>query len=196
MAAVMFAQFMDLGMAVMAAGNAVARLGGLDLVVLDFAEFQAFILVSRLEKAAAAPAAEVVGVVGGHVNDVFLSNTGFDNIAQIIGNGITVAFANDLAGILYGEFDLQVLVPVGIDLELALANPFGIVFVDVFDFKLVLDVELLQSGPDCECDVASFGIEKRFAPQFMGLVRGGLDDVLPCVIIGQKHAVVFPAPAL
>lgn len=35
----------------------------------------------------------------------------------------------------------------------------------------MFDIEFLQSGPDCKCDVPSFGIEKRFAPQLMSLVR-------------------------
>jgi hypothetical protein len=101
-----------------------------------------------LEKTAAAAAAEVVGAVGLHVDEVFLAHDGFDDVAQILGDGVTKAFADDLAGILNGELDLEVLVPVGIDLQFAFADPFGVVFVNVFDFKVVLDVEFFQSGPD------------------------------------------------
>jgi hypothetical protein len=51
-----------------------------------------------------------------HVNKVFFSNTGLDNIAKIFGNGVTIAFAYNLARILGGKFNLEVLVPVRIDL--------------------------------------------------------------------------------
>jgi hypothetical protein len=83
-----------------------------------------------------------------HVDEVLLAHHGFDHKAQIFGNRIAKALADDLAGILDGELDLQVFVPVGIDLEFALADPFGIIFVNAFDFKIVLEVEFFQSGPD------------------------------------------------
>jgi hypothetical protein len=79
---------------------------------------------------------------------VFLAHHGFDHEAQVFGNGIAEALAHDLAGILDREFDFQVLVPVGVDLEFALTDPFGIIFVNVLDFKIVLEVEFFQSGPD------------------------------------------------
>jgi len=63
-----------------------------------------------------------------------------------------------LAGVLDRELDLEVLVPVGVDLELALANPLGIEMDDADNFELVGDVELFQSGPDCEEFVPSLGI--------------------------------------
>jgi hypothetical protein len=53
-----------------------------------------------------------------------------------------------LTRILDGELDLQVLVPVAVDLQLALPDPFGVIFIDVFDFKIVLQVELFQSCQD------------------------------------------------
>jgi hypothetical protein len=110
--------------------------------------YQPLLLETGLEKTAPAAAAVVVGPVGLHVDEVFLAHDRFDHEAQIFGNGIAKALADDLAGILDGELDLEVLVPVGIDLELALTDPLGIVFVNVFDFKVVLDVEFFQSGPD------------------------------------------------
>jgi hypothetical protein len=139
---------MDLGVTVVAPGNAVVCTGGFDLFIFDFAVLQAFILEPGLEESAAAAAAVVVGAVGLHVNEVFFAYHGFDHEAQIFGNGVAKAFANDLAGVLHREFDLQVLDPVGIDLEFAFADPLGIILIDVFDFKLVFQVEFFQSGPD------------------------------------------------
>jgi hypothetical protein len=148
MAAVMLAQFVDLGVAVVAAGDAVGCAGGLDLLVLDLAVGQALFLEPGLQESAAAAAAVVVGAVGLHVDEIFFTHHGFDHKPQVFGNGIAVAFAYDLAGVLNREFDFQVLVPVGVDLELAFADPLGIVFINIFDFKVVFQVEFFQSGPD------------------------------------------------
>jgi hypothetical protein len=74
--------------------------------------------------------------------------TDFDYEAQVLRHGIAVSLAHDLAGILDGELDLQVLVPVGTGLELALPDPLGIVLVNVLDFKLVRYVEFFQSCQD------------------------------------------------
>jgi len=147
-AAVVLAELMDLGVAVVAAGNAVSRPGFLDLVVLEPAELQALLLEAGLEKSAPAAAAVVVGPVGLHIDKVFFAHNGFNHESQIFRNRIAVALAYDLAGILNRKFDLQVLVPVGIDLQPALADPFGIVFINVLDDKVVLDVELFQSCQD------------------------------------------------
>jgi hypothetical protein len=144
----MFAQFVDLCMTVMAPGNAVIRARRLDLFIFDFAVGQSLFLEPGLQESAAAAAAVVVGAVGLHVNEVFFAYHGFDHEAQIFGNGVAKAFANDLAGVLHREFDLQVLVPVGIDLEFAFADPLGIVLINIFDFKVVFQVEFFQSGPD------------------------------------------------
>jgi hypothetical protein len=141
---------MDLGMAVMAASDAIVSAGGFDLLILEFAVLEALILKTGLEKpaATAAAAAEIVGAVGLHVDEIFLADHRFYNETQVLGNRITVALADDLAGILNREFDFQVLVPVGIDFEFSFTNPFGIIFVNAFNFKVVLEVEFFQSGPD------------------------------------------------
>ncbi len=194
--AIVFAQLVNLRVAVVATGDAVCGARGLDLLVLEAAVAQALFLVSGLEEAAPAAAAVVIGAVGRHVDEIFLTHHGFDHKPEIFGNGVAVAFADDLAGILDGELDLEILVPVGIDLELSFPDPLCIIFVNVFYVKLVVDVEFFQSGPDCEGNVPSLGVEKRLAPQFVGLVRGHLHDMFPCVVVGQKHAVVFTAPAL
>jgi hypothetical protein len=53
-----------------------------------------------------------------------------------------------LAGVLNGEFDFQVFVPVRIDLQFAFANPFGVIFINVLDLEMMLEIEFFQSGPD------------------------------------------------
>ena len=74
--------------------------------------------------------------------------TDLDHEAQVLGNRIAEALADDLAGVLDREFDFQVLVPVGVDLEFAFTDPLGVILVNIFDFKVVLEVEFFQSGPD------------------------------------------------
>ncbi len=44
--------------------------------------------------------------------------------------------------------DFQILVPIGIDRELSFPDPFCIVFINVLDDKLMLDVEFFQSCQD------------------------------------------------
>ena len=83
-----------------------------------------------------------------HVDEIFFPDEGSDHETQILGNGVTVALANDLARILNRKLDFQIFVPVGIDLQFALTDPFGIVLIDVLDFEVVFEVELFQSGPD------------------------------------------------
>ena len=147
-AAVVFGQLVDLGVAVVTAGDTIGGAGGLDLIVLLLAVGQAFVLESGLEEAAAAATAEVVGFVGLHVDEVFFTYNGFNHKAQVVGNGVAVALPDDLAGVLNREFDLQVFVPVGIDLEFAFTNPFCIVFVDVFNVEVMFKTIFFQSGPD------------------------------------------------
>jgi hypothetical protein len=108
----MLAEFVDLGMAVVAARYAVVGAGGFDLLVFELAVLEALFFKAGLEKSAAAAAAEVVGAVGLHVDKILFTHNGFDDVAQILGNGITVALADDLAGILDRELYFQVLVPV------------------------------------------------------------------------------------
>ena len=147
-AAIMVAELMDLGVAVMAAGDAVICTGGLDLVVFNFAISQAFFFESGLEESAAAAATIVVGTIGLHVDEVFFADNGFHHKPQVFGNGVTIAFPYNLAGVLNREFNFQVFVPVGVNLEFAFTYPFGIVFVNVFYFKVMFQVEFFQSGPD------------------------------------------------
>lgn len=131
---VMFAELMNLRMTVVAGGNAVIRTGGLYLIVFHLTVSQTFIFKPRLEKSATAAAAVVVGTVGLHVNEVFFTYNGFHNKTQVFGNGVTIAFPDNLTGILYREFNLQVFVPVGTRFKPTFTDPFCIVFVNVFDF--------------------------------------------------------------
>ena len=147
-AAVMLTELMNLGMAIMTAGDTVIRTGILNLFVLELAKFQTLFFHARLEETAAPAATIIIGPVGGHIYKVFFPDDRFDHIAQIFGNGIPKGLAHNLAGVLDGKFNFQILVPIGIDLELSLANPFGIVFIDVLDDKVVLDVEFFQSCQD------------------------------------------------
>jgi hypothetical protein len=146
--AVVLAELMDLGVAVVTSGNAVIGLGGLDLLILELAEGQALIFIAGLEEPAATAAAVVIGPVGLHVDEVLLAHHRLDHEPEVLGNGITVGFPDDLTGVLDRELDPEILVPVGIDLELTLANPLGVVFVDVLDDEVVLDVEFFQSCQD------------------------------------------------
>jgi hypothetical protein len=139
---------MNLGMAVVAASDTVIRTGLFDLLILQPAEFQTLFFQAGLQKTAAAAAAIIVGPVGDHVNEIFFADDGFDHISQVFGNGIAKRLAHDLTGVLDGEFNLEVLVPVGIDLQPSFPDPFCIVFINVFDDKVVFDVELFQSCQD------------------------------------------------
>ena len=144
---VMFAELMDLGMAVVACGDAVIRTGGLDLVVFDFPVFEALFLEPGLQETATATAAKIVGAVGVHIDEVFFSDHRFDHIPEIFGYGITVTLADNLAGVLNGKLDFQVFVPVRVDLEPAFADPLGIVFINAFYFKIMCNVEFFSVQP-------------------------------------------------
>jgi len=146
--AVVLTELMNLGMAVVTAGNAIVRSGNLNLIVFQATEFQPRFLVSGLKKATPTTAAVVIGTVGMHLDKIFFAHHAFDYKAQIFGNGIPIAFAYDLTGILNRELDFQILVPVGIYVQFPFPNPLGVVFINVFDLKFVGNVELFQSCQD------------------------------------------------
>ena len=106
--------------------DAIRCLGGQDLVGLAFAIGAAFFRISGLEETAATAATVIVGAVGVHFDKIFFAHHGFDHITQVFGHRIAVCFANELARILYGKFDLAFTVPLGIDLEFALTDPLGV----------------------------------------------------------------------
>ena len=105
-AAIMFAEFMNLGVAVMTARNTIVCAGFLYLFILQTAKFQTLFFETGLEKATAPAAAIIIGSVGLHINKIFFSNDRFDNISQIFGNRIPIRLTHDLTGILDRKFDL------------------------------------------------------------------------------------------
>ncbi len=104
-AAVVLAELMNLGMTVMTAGDAIIGAGSLNLNVLQPAEFQALLFVSRLQKTAATAATIIVGAVGLHIDKIFLSYDGFHHKTQIFGDRVAIAFTYNLAGILDRKLD-------------------------------------------------------------------------------------------
>jgi len=143
-------QIVDLGMAIVTGGDAVVCLGGQDLVGFGLSIGPSCIGETGLEKPAAATTAEVVGFVGGHVNEVLFTHHRLDHKPQVIGNGITQSFSHQLARILDGEFDLSVLVPVTAGFKFSFFDPFCVELNDAQDFKFVLNIEFFQSCQDCK----------------------------------------------
>ena len=141
---------MDLGMAIMAWRDAVVGLGGQNLVGLGLTIGPSFLGETRLEKTAAAAAAKVIRLVGGHVDEVLFTHHGLDNVPQIIGNGISQCFSHQLTWILDGELDLSVLVPLTAGFELSFLDPLCVELDDAQNFKFVLNLEFFQSCQDCE----------------------------------------------
>ncbi len=182
--AIMMGEFMDLSMAVMTPGNAIGRAAGLDLFVLEPAIFQALLLETRLEKTAAAATAVVIRLIRRHLHQVFFSDCLLNGVSEIVGNGIAEAFSNNLARILNGKLDFQILIPVGIRLQFPFSDPFSVIFVNILCFKVVSYIEFFQSGPDCEGNVASLRVEVGFHPQGIGLPRFLAHQVFPIFCVG------------
>jgi hypothetical protein len=136
-----------------------------------------------LQKAASAATAKIVGLVGGHINEIFFAHDCFDHKPQIVSHGIAKGFAHQLAGILNRKLDFEVFVPVGIDLQLAFPNPLGIILNNTFDFKVIRNVEFFQSGPDCKEFVPSFRIEPDLAAQILNGFGLDLHNMFPGLII-------------
>ena len=146
----LIAQVVDLGVAVVAGGDGVSRFGGQNLIGLELAVGPALIRVAGLQETAAAAAAEVVGPVGVHVDEVFFTDHRLHHEAQVLGDRIAECFAHQLAGILNRELDLAFLVPFRAGLQLAFSDPLSIILNDAFDFKFVIKFEFLRSEPDRE----------------------------------------------
>ena len=146
----MVGQIVNLGVAVVAGGDGVSGARGHDLVELHLAVGPAFVRIPALQEPAAAAAAEVVGTVGVHVDKVFLTDHRLDHEAKVLGHRVAEGLANQLAGVLNGELDLAILVPLGTRFQFALADPLGVVLNDAFDFEVVVELEFIQSEPDCK----------------------------------------------
>ncbi len=141
---------MDLGVAVVAWGDAVFGLGGQNLVGFGFAIGPSCFGEAGLEKTAAAATAEVVGFVGSHVDEVFFTHHCLDHVPKIIGNGISQCFSYQLTWILDGELDLSVLVPVTAGFEFSFPDPLCVELDDAQNFKFMLNFKFFQSCQDCE----------------------------------------------
>ena len=145
---IMLTQFMNLSMAVMTSGNTVIGSRGFDLIIFQLSIYQTLFLESGLQKSATTATAVVIGSVGLHINKIFFTHHRLNHETKIFSDRITIAFSNNLARILNGEFDLQILVPIRIYLQFSFTDPFGIIFINVFNFEVVFEVEFFQSGPD------------------------------------------------
>jgi trehalose-6-phosphate synthase len=85
-----------------------------------------------------------------HFHEVLFTHHFLDHVAKILGHGITEGLSYQLTRILDGEFDLKILVPIGIHLEFVFSNPLSVKANDAFNFEVVRDIEFFQSGPDCK----------------------------------------------
>ena len=137
-------------MAVMTRCYAVRSTGILDLLVFQFPVCTPCFRQTRLEKASSASTAVIIRPVGSHVYKVLLADNCFNHKSQFLGDRISETLSHKLAGILNREFHLQILVPLGIDLQLSFPDPLRIILNDALNFKIVGYVEFFQSGPDCE----------------------------------------------
>jgi len=175
--------------------NTVIRLCCQNLVGFELAVGTTRFRISGLEKPSTTTTAVIVRPVRVHIDKIFFTHNRFHRIPQIFSHRIPKSLSHQLAGILHREFDFQILVPVGVDLQLSLPNPLGIILNDTLDLKVVLDLEFFQSDPDCKQFVPSLGIEPDLA---LEIIYGfGLDpyNFLPVFIVGQEQAVIFRRPS-
>jgi len=144
----MVGQIMDLGMTVVAAGDTVVGSSGHDLVELELAVGMAGLGKSRLQKTASSSAAVIVRFIRDHIDEVLFTDKRFDDKAQIIRHLIAVTLSHNLAGVLNGKFNFQVLVPFGIHFQSSFTYPFGVILINGCYLELMVDIEFFQSGPD------------------------------------------------
>jgi hypothetical protein len=112
----MMRDVMNLRVAVVAARYTVIGTCFNYLIKFILAVSPALLLEPRLEKTTAAAATIIVGLVRRHFDDIFLAHYFFHDVAQVFCNSFAIAFPHYLAGILDGELDLALLVPVRVDL--------------------------------------------------------------------------------
>lgn len=170
---------MYLSMAVMARCYAVCRSGFFYLLIFYFSIGAPCFGITRLKKAASASAAVIVRPVRRHIDKVLFADYRFNNKPQILGNRVAKAFSHKLAGILNRKFNLQILIPLGIDLELSFLYPLRVILNDALNLKIERDVEFFQSGPDCEQFVPSLRIEPDLAFQILHRLCLHFDNVFP-----------------
>jgi hypothetical protein len=193
--AVIFFEVVYLSMAVMARCQTVVCPGLHDLFELSLPVISPGLGKPGLKVTPAAPATVVVGSVGMHVHEILFTHHRFDDIPHVFGHCIPETFSNQLARVLNREFDFQILVPLGIHFQLSFSDPLGIILNDTLAFKLMIDIEPLQSDPDCKELMPSLGIEPDLA---LEIIHGlGLDahDVFPVFQIRTEQAIVFRSPS-
>ena len=103
--AVMITEFMNLGVTVVTSGDAIIGTGGLNLAILQAAEFMTGFLISGLQKTTTSATAIMVGVVGLHIDKIFFPHDGFHHKTKIFSDWVAITFAYDLARVLYGKLD-------------------------------------------------------------------------------------------
>lgn len=109
---VVFGKVVDLGVAIVAGGDAVMGAGSQNLIALPQTIGPTLLGESCLEGSSAATAAIIVGFVGVHIHEVFFSNEFFDHEAEVVGNGVPQGFAHQLARVLDGELQSQLCIPI------------------------------------------------------------------------------------
>ncbi len=174
---------MNLGMAIVARRDAIGCLGGQDLVGLGLAVCPSLLGESGLKVSATPAAAEVIGSIRCHINEVFFTDNGLDHISHVIGNRITKGLSDQLAWILECKLDLAFLVPVGRGFQLAFSDPLGIKLNNTFNLKVVGDVEFFQSYQDCKEFVPSLGVEPDFTAQVLHRFCFNPNNFFPVFIV-------------
>jgi hypothetical protein len=111
----MMTYIVHLGMAVVTPCNTIIRTGCHYLVEFNFAVGSAFFGITRLQKSTATTTTVIIRFIRGHLDDIFFTNHRFNDESQVVCDFIAFTFANNLTGILYGELDFSVFVPVGIN---------------------------------------------------------------------------------
>jgi hypothetical protein len=194
--AIMFMQIVNLCVAVMAGRNTVIRFCSHYLLIFAFAVFASGFGKSRLKEPSAAATAVVVRLVGRHLYKIFLAHNCFNNIAKFVCHRVAQTLANQLAWVLYSKFYFQIFVPVGINFQFSFPDPLGIILDNALALKIVLNVEFFQSDPDCKKFVPSFRVEPDLGLEIIHCFGLDLYNMLPTLVIRQKHAVVFRCPSL
>jgi len=189
-----FLYIMDLGMAIMAWSDTIPGTCVVNLFEFFPAVIPAFFRISGLQEAAASAATIIIGAVRGHVCEIFLAYNGFYDKSKVFRNGVAQCFSYQLAGILNGKLNFQVIVPIRVYLEFPLPDPLGIILNYTFAFEVVLDIEFVQSDPDCKKFMPSFRIEPHFAVKVIDSLGLHLYDILPTIEVLAKQAVVFGGP--
>ncbi len=106
---------MDLGVTVVARGDAVRCLGLKNLLGLKATVLPTRFRQSRLQETTPTAATIIIRPVGGHVDKVLLPDHGPNHIAKVFSYRVAEGFADELAGILNSKLNLSFLVPIGAD---------------------------------------------------------------------------------